>query len=135
MIFNYITFNKRKIVFFLALFLLVVPVLLITLDNTSADASSLMSKVKGSSGDEIVKKVDTSGFKIVNVFRSIAVVVAVIFITWAGVIFWGAGGNPAKLSEAKGKLIWFFVALIFIFMAENIVATIADFFGMNEYIK
>lgn len=137
MIFNYFIGNKKKIVFFLVLAMMVFPMLLTAVDTAYAtgDSGSISGSIKGSTGDDIVKKVDVSGFKAVKVMRSLAVVAAVIFVAWAGVIFWGAGGNPAKISEAKSKLIWFFVALILIFMAENIVATIADFFGMSEYIK
>lgn len=126
---------KSKRIIFAIMILTVVSFLSTTVFMQSAYASPA-NKLTESLGTtdsriDIIDKVDEGGYKIVETVRSIAIVAAVIFIVWAGIVFWGAGGNPGKISEAKGKLIWFFIALVFIFMAENIFTTLANFFGIS----
>lgn len=130
-----LTLKSKRIIFLLTLLIVTSLLTALCVQSAYADGEKLTDSLEdvlsSSSGQDIVEKVDEGGFKAVTTLRSIAIVAAVLFLVWAGVIFWGAGGNPGKISEAKSKLIWFFVALIFIFMAENIFATLAEFFGIE----
>lgn len=74
----------------------------------------------------IIDKAKSAKDKVVKLIQDVAKVVAAAFIAWAGVIWWGAGGDPQKLAAAKGKLLGFCIALIFIFGAEDIVSTAFD---------
>lgn len=126
--------TRSKIIPIAIVILISLAILTTITQPVYAGDQSLTESLKdatSSGGEDIIQKVDEGGYKAVNTIRSVAIVAAVIFLVWAGIIFWGAGGNPAKISEAKSKLIWFFVALVFIFMAENIFATLADFFGIK----
>jgi len=128
-----ISTETKAIVFAITLLsMLTLTIICVTSAYAGTDKLTDSLKEATSSGTEdIIEKVDEGGFKAVTTIRSVAIVAAVIFLVWAGIIFWGAGGNPGKISEAKSKLIWFFIALVFIFMAENIFATLADFFGID----
>lgn len=97
------------------------------------DDGSLINKIKEASKNEnnIVEKADQKGYKAVMMIRSIAFIAAVLFLAWAGLILLGGGGDSRKMADVKGKLIGFFLALIFIFLAEEIVATIIEFLGVE----
>jgi hypothetical protein len=75
--------------------------------------------------------VDEGGYKAVFSLRRLVIVGAAVFLVWAGIIFWGAGGNDTKISSAKQKLLFFFIALFLVFGAESILVSVFDFFGID----
>jgi len=113
---------KKK---WVALILILILVFLVSACN-SAFAASGSETAPGSS---LVAEAAAAKDKIVALLEDLAKVAAVIFIGWAGYIFWGAGGDPQKMSAAKSKLAYFFIALFFIFGAQSIVNTMLDLFG------
>jgi len=131
--------NQRKtivtVLLLTAVFFFVISNVFITNSFADKKLTDQLSLDQDQMNVDIVERVDTSGYKLLNIIRSLAVIGAILFLAWSGIIFWGAGGNPQKISEAKNKLIYFFIALVFVFMAENILATLADFFGFSQYLN
>ncbi|NSW82757.1 MAG: TrbC/VirB2 family protein [Syntrophothermus sp.] len=72
------------------------------------------------------------GDTIVDALRQIAAVAAVIFVVWAGYLFWTGGGNPQKLAMAKDRVLWFLVAMLFVFGAEKIVGFIIKLLNISD---
>lgn len=72
------------------------------------------------------------GDTIVDALRQIASIAAVIFIVWAGYLFWTGGGNPQKLAMAKDRVLWFLVAMLFVFGAEKIVGFIIKLLNISD---
>lgn len=78
--------------------------------------------------NDLVAKAEGAKDKVVKTIQDLAKVAAVVFIAWAGVIWWGAGGDAQKMAAAKAKLLWFFIALFFIFGAEGIANSLVGLF-------
>ncbi len=99
----------------------------------SADQGSLTDAVRqyqgGQGGQAIAEEIDRVGSSIVGFARGIFGVAAVIFIMWAGVVFYGAGGDPNRIAMAKKLVAGFIVAMICIFSAEKIVGGLLGLFG------
>lgn len=99
----------------------------------SADQGSLADAVRqyqgGQGGQAIAEEIDRVGSSIVGFARGIFGVAAVIFIMWAGVVFYGAGGDPNRIAMAKRLVAGFIVAMICIFSAEKIVGGLLGLFG------
>ncbi len=100
-----------------------------------ADENSLISKVEqaqGDKGEAIRDEVDKIGYSIVNFVRSIFAVVAVVFVIWAGFVFWGAGGNPEAIARAKKLAAGFIICIIGVYSAETIVGGILGILGYGK---
>jgi len=68
--------------------------------------------------------------KLVNVAQGVFGVAAVCFIIFAGIMFWGAGGDPNKIVGAKKALAGFIIAMICVFFADKIVGGLMGIFGL-----
>ncbi|MCF8010918.1 MAG: hypothetical protein K9L17_08405 [Clostridiales bacterium] len=66
---------------------------------------------------------------VVSFARGIAGVLGVVFVLWAGFIFWGAGGDPRKMAFAKSMIAGFILCIIFVFAAEKIVGGLLGLLG------
>ncbi len=66
---------------------------------------------------------------IVNWVFTIFVVIAIIFIILAGIQFVTAGGDAAKVTEARQKLIWAAVGIIVALMARGLPAVVSSIIG------
>lgn len=97
-----------------------------------AFAGSINEKVKDAGGAEaIATAVDDIASNIVTFVRGIFSIIAVVFVVWAGFVFWGAGGDPARIAQAKRLCGGFIVCLICVFVAETIVGGIIGLFGFE----
>lgn len=83
----------------------------------------------GTTGGDLVAKATSAKDKVVKLIVDLAKIAAVVFIAWAGVIFWGAGGDTQKMAAAKSKMLYFFMALFLIFGAQGIVNTLLELFS------
>lgn len=91
---------------------------------------SITKLVKDAQGGETLKQqVDKVGSNIVDFVRGIFGVLAVLFVIWAGLAFWGAGGNPDRMAQAKRLAAGFVICLICVFAAEKIVGGILGILG------
>ena len=77
----------------------------------------------------LLDQMDDAKEGIITFIKDAAKIVAVVFIAWAGIIFWGAGGDERSLSNAKSKMLYFFIAVFLIFTCDLIVDTVWDWFG------
>lgn len=125
--------KKNKVLAVIALFLFVS---LCFVSPAFADRISddLKSAASGS-GEDIVEIADRGGYAFVSTIRELAVIGALIFGVWAGLIFFAAGDNEMKLSRAKGKLIVFLLCLILIFKTESIVVSIFNLLGLESFLS
>ncbi len=101
----------------------------------AVSAESLIDKVQQAQqadGGAIQAEIDRIGVSIVSFVRSIFAVVAVVFLIWAGFVFWFAGGDPQARARA-GKLAGgFLVCLIVVYSAETIVGGILGLLGYGS---
>lgn len=102
-----------------------------------AYADSVMEKVDGYTapgGEAIKEEVDRLITDLIYLVRGIFGVLAVIFIMWAGFVFWGASGDPQRMMFAKRMLAGFVICLIFVFMAEKLVGGALGLIGYDPSI-
>lgn len=100
-----------------------------------AETGSLIERVREAQeagGGAIKDEVDRIGFGIVDFVRGIFAVIAVVFVIWAGFVFWGAGGNPEALMRAKKLAAGFIVCIIGVYSAETIVGGILGLLGYGS---
>lgn len=91
--------------------------------------SVLMTSTAFAAGEgDLVSKATAAKDKVVKLIQDLAKIAAVVFIGWAGIIFWGAGGDAQKMAAAKSKMLYFFISLFLIFGAEGIIKTILGLF-------
>lgn len=69
---------------------------------------------------------------IVGVVQGIFGILAVIFMIWAGIMFWGAHGDPQKITNTKRALGGFIIAIICVFFADDIVGMLLGIFGAGK---
>jgi len=95
-----------------------------------AQGQSIIERVKAAQdGQTLKQQVDTVGFNIVDFVRGVFGVLAVIFVIWAGFVFWGAGGDPNRIAQAKRLAAGFVICLICVFATEKIVGGILGILG------
>ncbi len=74
---------------------------------------------------DILTKLDT----ILNWIFTIALILAVVFLILAGIQFVTSGSDPAKISEARQKLIWAIVGIIVAAIAKGLPWVILNIVG------
>lgn len=91
-------------------------------------AGEITTQQGGPSETEILQKIDERVSAIVATVRVLSTIFAVIFLIWMGIIFFTAGNNPQKLMGAKTQIVFFFISMLFIFLAEPIVRFVLSWF-------
>lgn len=86
--------------------------------NPEADSGLIKSTVTGIAQN------------LVTVVQGVFGVAAVCFVIWAGIMFWGAGGDPNKIAMAKKAFGGFIIAIICVFFADKIVGGLLGIFGL-----
>jgi hypothetical protein len=71
------------------------------------------------------------GTGVITVVQGVFGVAAVIFVIWAGTMFWGAHGDERKIEAAKKAMVGFIVATACIFFADKIVGALLGIFGIT----
>lgn len=100
--------------------------------DSGSSSESIKEKVKqyqGQGGEVIEEEVDKVASNIIGLVRGIAGILGVVFLIWAGFVFWGAGGNPQQIAFAKKMMAGFVICLILIFTAEKIVGGLLGLLG------
>ena len=83
----------------------------------------------GNQGGSLKQEVDKVGTNIVDFVRSVFAVAAVVFVIWAGFMWFGAHGDNTKIDMAKKAFAGFVVCTICVFAAEKIVGGILGILG------
>lgn len=112
---------------------IIILLLMLTLMAFNVAHAGIMDTVNSYTqpgGEVIQTEIDALGTNIVTLIRSIFGILAVIFIMWAGFVFWGASGDPNKMMFAKRMLAGFVICMIFVFMAEKLVGGVL---GLIDY--
>lgn len=110
--------------------LIALLLILFYLSITPAFADSVIDQVKQNlNSSDLVTNVDTIAANVITFVRSLAALAAVIFLVWAGIIFWVNGRDARAMAEAKTQLVVFVIALFLIMGAEQIVGTLFNLFG------
>lgn len=95
-------------------------------DGTDGDTSTIptevVTDVKG-----LIAIID----KIVNIFFTILLILAVIFILVAAYKYLTAGGDPEKVKSAHHVLIYALVAVAVAVLAKSLIAVIRNFVGAS----
>jgi len=112
-----------------------IPCLLLTLlfvfiAFAPAQADGVIDQVQQNLDDSgLVTNVDTIAGNVITFVRSLAALAAVVFLVWAGIIFWVNGRDARAMAEAKTQLVVFVVALFLIMGSEQIVGALFSLFG------
>ncbi len=69
---------------------------------------------------------------LVDVVQGVFGIAAVVFVIWAGVMFWGAHGDAQKIAHAKRAFAGFVVAMVCVFFADKIVGGLLGIFGVGK---
>lgn len=67
----------------------------------------------------------------VSVVQGVFGIAAVVFVIWAGIMFWGSHGDPNKVALAKKAFAGFIVAMACVFFADKIVGGLMGIFGIG----
>lgn len=95
----------------------------------AAGEGGIAGTVKNYSAQSFTNEVDALAARVVSFVRGIAGVAAVLFLIWFGFSLFGAGDDPQKKAAAKGKFVYFLLALILVMGAERIVGLILSLLG------
>ncbi len=85
-----------------------------------------------SGGTSIISTASQIATNITNIAQSLFGIAAVIFIIWAGIMFFGAQGDPKKITTAKQAFAGFVVAMVCVFFADKIVAAVLGMMGITN---
>ncbi len=92
---------------------------------------TIQSSGSGGGGQIIKNEVDKIVTNVVNLVRSIASILGVVFIIWAGYAYFGGSGDMQRMLTAKRMFAGFVICLICVFMAEKIVGAIFGLLGIS----
>jgi hypothetical protein len=105
--------------------------LVIMLLFSSVSLAFAAPNVNPTANPNLIKSTATSiAQNIVGVVQGVFGVAAVCFVIWAGIMFWGAGGDPQKITMAKKAFAGFIIAMICVFFADKIVGGLLGIFGV-----
>lgn len=112
--------------------LLLVVLLLFSYAASAYAGDGLIDQVKqnaGNQGESLKQEVDKVGTNIVDFIRSTFAVAAVVFVIWAGFMWFGSHGDESKIAMAKKAFAGFVVCMICVFAAEKIVGGVLGVLG------
>lgn len=100
----------------------------------AAPNNSLINKIveSGQQGEglsELENTIDEAGAGFVRFLRRIAIVIAILVICW--IAFTMLGSDERKLTDMKGRVLLFFIALFIVFFAEQILALFFSITGID----
>ncbi|MDD5568940.1 MAG: pilin [Candidatus Pacebacteria bacterium] len=64
--------------------------------------------------------------RIFDFLQDIALVVLPLMLVWAGIVFITAGGDPAKIKQAREIVLYAVIGFIIVFLAPAIVDTVSN---------
>lgn len=76
--------------------------------------------------DELVARIDL----IARWIFTILLVLAVVFVLWAAALFITAGGNPAKVEEARSRLIFAAIGIVVAVLAWSVPTIVRSIIGL-----
>jgi len=112
--------------------ILVSMLVVLTFNLADAGIKESVEQYASSGGAVIEEEIDNLSTSLVYLARGIFGTLAVVFIMWAGFVFWGAGGDPNKMIFAKKMLAGFVICMVFVFMAEKIVGGALGLIGYDS---
>ncbi|HBT19960.1 MAG TPA: hypothetical protein DEA47_01095 [Peptococcaceae bacterium] len=99
---------------------------------TSALAYASGTNVEPQANKEVIKTtIKGIATNFVGVAQGIFGIAAVVFVVWAGIIYWGAHGDPNKIQSAKRAFAGFIIAMVCVFFADKIVGGLMGIFGVK----
>ena len=70
--------------------------------------------------------------KIIDFLVKIGVIIAPIFIIFAGFLFLTAGGDPNKISTAKNLILWTLVGLAILLVGKGLISILKQILEVKE---
>lgn len=89
------------------------------------------SRGGGRGADEIITEIDEQVRNLVGIVRALAIIGAIVFILWTGIVLFTSGGDPRKLATLKTSITLFFISMILFFSSEAVVRLIVSWFHRN----
>jgi type IV secretory pathway VirB2 component (pilin) len=125
-----LTGKSLRLISLVALVVFAVSLAVAGVASAQNQGQSITERVKAAQeGETLKQEVDKVGYNIVDFVRGIFGVLAVIFVILAGFVFWGAGGDPNRIAQAKRYAAGFVICLICVFATEKIVGGILGILG------
>ena len=124
--------SKKTINILILVSMIVSVAVSVTFNFAHAGITEAVEQYAAPGGAAIKEEIDKISTDIVEFARSIFLILAVVFVIWAGFIWWGAGGDPQRIMSAKKMMAGFVVCMICVFYAEKIVGGLAGLFGGYE---
>ncbi len=103
--------------------------MLVKLLTDAADALGTIVPPSGVPNDP--GKLDALISKGLTLFGTIAIVLAVAFIIYAGFLYVTSGGDTGQLEKAQRTLIWALVGIVVVVAAANLVLWVAGALGFK----
>lgn len=132
--------HRKKIVLFLITITIGILISFSYADIAYADIWSRMESPNREVGNALIPSGSASGQPevvttmdrvigiTVTVVRTIAALVAVLFVVWIGFIFLTSGGDAMRIASAKTQIVIFLISVIIVFMTEPIVRFVLNWF-------
>lgn len=100
--------------------------------NPTGTLKDKVQQAQQTDGDAIEDEIDKIGTSIVEFVRDIFGIIAVVFLIWAGFVFWFAGGDPQARVRAAKLAGGFLICLVVVYTAETIVGGILGLLGYKS---
>ncbi len=65
-------------------------------------------------------------------FVDVGIIIAPIFLIFAGFLFMTAGGDPAKLQTAKNLILWTLIGLGILLIGSGLISILREILGEKE---
>ena len=114
---------KKKIC--LTILIGVLSLLFLLSFNQSAQAVELQNPLQANSFGELIEK-------IIEFIRNVGLIIAPIFIIFAGFLFMTAGGDPNKIQTAKNLILWTLVGLGILLIGSGLISILREILEVKE---
>jgi hypothetical protein len=114
---------RKKLVLFFPIGILVLIISCFIADVVLA--VEIENPLQANSFEELVEK-------IIDFLVKIGIIIAPIFIIFAGFLFLTAGGDPAKINTAKNLILWTLVGIAILLIGKGFISILEQIFEVKE---
>lgn len=113
--------NKQKIILSVLIFFIMFFVCGAVLGDGGSEAGTIPNPLSVNNLSELLDKV-------VQFVQALILILAPIFIVWAGITFITSGGEPAKIQKGRNILLYTVIGIIVALLAQAILKAVTNIF-------
>jgi hypothetical protein len=70
--------------------------------------------------------------KIIEFIRNVGIIIAPVFLIFAGFLFMTAGGDPNKINTAKNLILWTLIGVGILLIGSGLISILREILGVEE---